>query len=163
MAKQDALARRGASRVARCLAALAAACVVALPASAAMYKWVDASGRTVYSDQPPPDGNAERFKTSVAPADPSAVRDLAAKDAELRKRQQQRADDAAKADKSAADAKRKNEWCTQARAQNKNYLSNRNLARVDEKGEMHYLDDAERAKVVATNEKAMRDMGCPES
>lgn len=32
------------------------ACLLALPAHGAMYKWVDAQGRTQYSDTPPPPG-----------------------------------------------------------------------------------------------------------
>ena len=31
-------------------------------AGATMYKWVDADGNVVYSDKPPPDGNAEEVK-----------------------------------------------------------------------------------------------------
>ena len=63
----------------------------ALPAAAALYKWSDENGRVVYGDTPPPGVKAERVNPAVAPADPNAVRDMAAKDAQLNKRQQDRA------------------------------------------------------------------------
>jgi hypothetical protein len=35
---------------------------------AAMYKWVDEAGQTVYSQTPPPSGNATRIERQAAPA-----------------------------------------------------------------------------------------------
>src|SRR5512139_1897178 len=72
----------------------AAACLLsAAPALAAMYKWTDANGRVVYSDQPPP-GNvkAEIITGAAPPANPNAVKDFAAKEAEIKKRQLERTD-----------------------------------------------------------------------
>ena len=52
----------------------------------------------IYSDQPPP-GNVkvETLNAPPPPANPNAVKDLAAKDAEIRKAKQARADEEAKA------------------------------------------------------------------
>ena len=58
------------------LAALIVALVVA-PAFGALYKWTDASGVVVYSDQPPP-GNS-KFETIAGPpppANPTAVKEM---------------------------------------------------------------------------------------
>jgi hypothetical protein len=86
-----------------------AACTLAfaaLPAGAALYKWNDENGRVVYGDTPPAGVKAERVNPSVAPADPNAVRDMAAKDAQINKRQQDRAEEETKAEKAQADAHR---------------------------------------------------------
>jgi len=68
-------------------AALAAvALALALPALATTYKWVDAGGRVVYSDQPPTGGQKFEVVGNAAPPDnPNATREMANKDAELRK------------------------------------------------------------------------------
>ena len=51
-------------------------------AAATLYKWTDANGRVVYSDQPPA-GNVKYEIVGAAPppANPNAVRDMAAQDA----------------------------------------------------------------------------------
>ena len=70
------------------------AMLAASSCGAVLYKWTDENGRTVYGDQPPPGTKPERLNTSIGPADPNAVRDMAKKDADIRKRQQQIADGA---------------------------------------------------------------------
>ena len=68
------------------LFALAAA--LSLPAMAALYKWTDANGRVVYSDQPPPGGvKSEVVGPAPPPANPNAVKEMASQDQEMRKRQ----------------------------------------------------------------------------
>src|ERR1700693_4992430 len=95
-----------------------AACALAfapLPSAAALYKWNAENGRVVYGDTPPPGVKAERVNPSVAPADPNAVRDMAAKDAQMNKRQQDRAEDETKTEKAEADARAKLDRCAQIR------------------------------------------------
>ena len=59
MTATDRCPRCRSARAASCAAlALAIARGLAAPASAALYKWTDANGRVVYSDQPPP-GNVK--------------------------------------------------------------------------------------------------------
>src|SRR5882724_8285762 len=99
-------------RVALCVAVCALA-FAALPAAAALYKWTDDNGRAVYGDTPPAGVKAERVTAAVPPADPNAVRDMASKDAQIKARQQARADDEAKAEKAQADDKAKLERCAQ--------------------------------------------------
>src|SRR5262249_9316137 len=101
-------------RTALCTVLCAAACA-ALPAVAALYKWTDENGRVVYGDTPPPGAKAERISVAAPPADPNAVRDMASKDAELKKRAQARADEETKAEKAAADDKARLDRCVQIR------------------------------------------------
>ena len=95
-----------------------AAALVSVPAFAALYKWTDSNGRVVYSDQAPP-GNVkvEVINAPPPPVNPNAMRDLAAKDAELKKAKQARADDEAKANKARVDANQLRENCERARGQ----------------------------------------------
>jgi hypothetical protein len=139
----------------------AAMMLAALNASAVLYKWTDENGRVVYGDQPPPSVKAERVNPAIAPADPSAVRNMAAKDAEIKKRQQQRADDEAKAEKEQADAKKKVDMCAQARGRIRTLREDANVYRYNEKGERVFYEPAERQKAIADNEKLMRDLNCP--
>ena len=45
---------------------LVLACAVAPLATAQMYKYVDKDGKTVYTDQPPPDADAKAVKGAGA-------------------------------------------------------------------------------------------------
>ena len=143
----------------------AAACgvvatLVTTIAFGAMYKWVDDNGRVVYGDTPPAGVKAERMGNTVAPADPAAVRDLANKDAEIRKRQQQRVDDSTKQEKDRADQNLRLTQCQQAIGRNKSLRDDANVYRYNEKGERVYLDAAMRQESIAQNQKLMRDLGC---
>ena len=141
--------------------AIAAAAVLCASSSlAALYKWVDENGRVSYGDTPPAGVKAERLTTTVAPADPNAVRDMATKDAEMRKRQQQRADDAAKEEKSRADMNLARRQCQQAAGRVKSLREDANVYRYNDKGERVYLDAAAREAEIAQNQKIMRDIGC---
>ena len=143
-------------------AALAAVVLaLALPALAATYKWVDANGRVVYSDQPPAGGVKYEVVGSAAPPDnPNAVREMANKDAELRKLQKGRVEDAQKAEKSRADAQKRADVCTQARAAARTYQSDQPLMTVNEKGERVYLEGAERSRRLAEQQRLVREY-CP--
>jgi hypothetical protein len=136
----------------RCTAgrvALAAVCaalaLIAVPAGAVLYKWVDASGRVTYSDQPPP-GNvkAEVVGTPAPAANPSAVRDLANQEADFKKQQTQRADDQKKAAKTRAEQVQLQQDCTDARARLRLYQSNEPIGRIDENGQQVLIDDITR-------------------
>ncbi len=139
------------------------AALTAISAEATLYKWTDENGRVVYGDQPPPTAKPERINSTVPPADPSAVRNMATKDAEIKKRQQQRADDDAKAERDQAEAKRKLDQCGQARGRIQTLREGSNVFRYNEKGEKVMLQQAERDKSIADNQKLMRDLGCPAS
>lgn len=143
-------------------AGLGAVLAVAATAShAILYKWIDENGRVVYGDQPPPGAKPEKLNTNVSASDPNAVRDLASKDAEIKKRQQQRADDAAKTAKEEGDNKKKLEQCVQARGRVKMLQSDSAVYRYNEKGEQVFYEQADRDRGIAETQKLMRDLNCP--
>jgi hypothetical protein len=128
---------------------------------AILYKWIDENGRVSYGDQPPPGAKPEKLNASIGPADPNAVRDMAAKEAEIKKRQQQRADEAAKTAKDESDGKKKLDQCVQARGRIKTLRNDTAVFRYNEKGEKVMYDAADRERAIADNQKLMRDLNCP--
>jgi len=136
--------------------------LAAAPAVAALYKWVDANGRTVYSDQVPPGVKAEPVGAAPPPANPNAAKDLANQDAEFRKRQMERAEDAKKGDKARADNAKLTTLCAQARAQIANLRTEQMVIyRLNEKGERVVMDEAARRAEIGRVEALMRDRNCP--
>ena len=129
------------------IACLAAAAIFgAAPAGAALYKWTDANGHIVYSDQPPPTSiKSETLKAPPPPANPNASKEMATRELEYRQRQVQKAESAAKADKDAQAAKLNAENCTIVKGQ-MTQLGEENLVlyRVNEKGERVAMDAAAR-------------------
>ena len=116
--------------------------LAASPASAVLYKWTDANGRVSYSDLPPP-GNVKAEVVNGAPpaADPGAVREMANQEADLKKRQTQRADEQKNAAKSRTDAALQQQECAEARGRVRIYDSDLLISRVNEKGEQVFLDE----------------------
>jgi hypothetical protein len=129
---------------------------LALPAGAQIYRWKDASGKTVISDKPPPgqfpvpkqSGSASEDKPApaeqAAPAQPS----LADREMDFRKRQKEAQENAEKAEKEAAETARKEENCRAARAQLQSLESGERLIRRNENGERYFMDDARRAQEI---------------
>jgi erythromycin esterase-like protein len=133
----------------------------ALPAGAALYKWTDEKGGTVYGDTPPPGVKAERISAGVAPGDPNAVREMASKDAQIKKLQDDRAANEAKAEKAATDAKAKLDRCVQLRGRLQTLKSSAPVYKYDENGSKVYYDAAERDQAVADTLKVLNDLDCP--
>jgi hypothetical protein len=150
------------SRISQLLACLLCAAIVA-PAFAALYKWTDAQGRTVYSDQPPSTNvKTEQLRAPPPPANPNAAKELAQRQADYQKRQKDTAEAAAKGDKDRADAARRTELCAQAKGQLRQLSENQILIyRYNEKGEREVMDEdaigRERAKI----NTFLRDNKCP--
>jgi Skp family chaperone for outer membrane proteins len=120
--------------------------LIAAPGWATTYKWTDANGRVIYSDQPPP-GNVkvESIAAPPPPANPNAVKELASKEAELQQKKLQRADEAAKATKARLDVDKKREQCGKARGQMIMLQADQNpLYRTNEKGQPVVVDNAAR-------------------
>ena len=144
------------------VAALGAA-FVAPAATAALYKWVDANGRVVYSDQPPI-GNvkAEVIGAAAPSANPDAVKEMANREAEFKKRQADRADDAKKAEKTRADTQKLAAFCAQARAQSSGLRrSDVSMYRLNEKGERVMMDDAVRVAEADRLDQMVKERKCP--
>jgi len=96
----------------------AVALLASAPAMAGLYKWTDANGRVIYSDQPPP-GNVkvETINVPPPPANPNAVKDMATKEADLKKAKQLRAEEETKTNKARVDANMRTQECQRARGQ----------------------------------------------
>ncbi|MBK9116217.1 MAG: DUF4124 domain-containing protein [Betaproteobacteria bacterium] len=132
------------------VSALLAAGALALAgtSAAALYKWTDASGRVVYSDQPPT-GNVkvETIQGAPPPSNPNALKDLAAKEGEFKKRQLDAAEAAKKAEAQRAELAKVGDACARAQMQIKQLAAEMiGLARYNEKGEIVYVDDATRRR-----------------
>jgi len=138
--------QRTAARLAWSTALAVAVLALAAPAEAALWKWTDANGRVVYSDIPPSgDVKAERVNGPSAPANATAAKEMIQQDAEFKKRQHQRAEDASKAEKTGAETARRQETCVQARGQIKALGMDDVLhVRMNERGERVVMDAAMR-------------------
>ena len=122
--------------------------LVATPALAAMYKWTDANGRVIYSDQPPA-GNfkVEAISAPPPPANPNAAKELASKDAELRQKKLSRAEEETKATKARVEANVKRDQCDKIRGQIAVLQSDQNLLyQANAKGGQVYMDNTARRK-----------------
>ncbi len=148
----------------RAALAIALATALAGHAAAALYKWTDANGRVVYSDQPPPAGSnatAEVLRGPPPAANPQAVKEMAAKEVEFRKRQSDKAEDAKKADKARAEADKKNDYCAQLRYNARLLASDENVFRLDDKGERVFYEPEARQKELQRVESTLREANCP--
>ena len=123
------------------------ACVLALApiASAQMYKYVDKNGKTVYTDQPPPDADSKnmRIPSSAIGSAPPAGRSAVAQDRENQKGKEKAAEGAKKEEEKAAYAKAEAERCESAKAAYQQYAMGGRIAKLNEKGEKEFLGDAE--------------------
>ena len=130
----------------RIAAAALAACAVAaaVPAAAALYKWTDANGRVVYSDQPPSANVKTETIAGPAPAaNPNAMKEMAQKDADLRKRATERTEAAAKAEKDRTAKEQRAEECTRMANTIKQLSSTQfTIYRANDKGEQEEMDAA---------------------
>ena len=123
--------------------------------AAGQYKWVDKNGKVQYGDTPPPGVNA----STLRPPPPGAGADKAPltnaeKDADFRKRQADGDPDRQKQAQSEQEAKVKRENCAQAKEAVRTLEAGGRLARVDEKGERYFLDDAQIAQETARARQA---------
>lgn len=130
------------------IAAVIACLLLPAPAAAALYKWTDANGRVVYSDQPPPANiKAEQLNATPPPANPHAVREMANQEAELKKRQAERAKADEQIARTRAEAEKKSAACARAAGQVRALAAGQQAVyRINEKGERYALDDAARVK-----------------
>jgi hypothetical protein len=150
------------------IALFAVAFLVVSGAQAQVYKCVDSSGKTIYSQDPCPantkSGTMSRSGPS-APAAPSpdstadkAAKGDAAKSAApktaapktaaeqeqaFRKRQQDQAKAAKESGQKDAEAQRKAEACRNARDRLAQYEIGGRLSRINAQGERYYLEDAQ--------------------
>jgi hypothetical protein len=146
------------------------AAAFALPA-AAQWAWRDSTGRTVYSDRPPPASvkseqilrqpSAQTFGTANAnPAAPDAKADgkdapkpgpktLAEREMDFRKRAQENAEAEKKQSEEQAKNEQRSTECERLRGYLRALEEGQRIARTDAQGNRELLDDAQRASEVS--------------
>ncbi len=132
-------------KIALSITALVSSALLAAPASAQVYKCVDASGKTVYSQAPCPAGQSSKtIRSSPPPEAPAATpgaKPPANPEQEFRKRQSEQADAEKKAAEEEAKAKQRAEACSRAREAIAQFEMGGRFAGVDAKGERYFYDD----------------------
>lgn len=145
------------------IAAVLGLMVVSLAASADVYKWVDAQGRTHYSDRPDSD-NAERLAVASRRTNPSAVSERSAAEHEQRQqtnsqstqqRQEQTTTKAVRDDVT----KSRDQQCKDAQEAYRVAIESQKLYRIGKDGEREYLTSAE-IDEARLNARRARDQVC---
>ena len=124
---------------------LAVALALAPLASAQLYKYTDKNGKTVYTDQPPPeaDPKAMRIPSSATGASPAPSKSAVQQDKDLQKGRDKTAEANKKAEETASRARQQEELCNSATMAYNQYAQGGRIAKLDEKGEKVFLGDAE--------------------
>jgi len=124
--------------------------LAAAPVHAQMYKCVDDRGVTHYTDKPGPECKSE--KVDIRPAPPLSGKleerkeDLAGQEREFRQRQ---IDQARQDKQDARDLEAQKRRCAGMHAEYQRLTSGYRVARVNEKGERVFMEDADRDKRAA--------------
>lgn len=128
-------------------------------AHADVYRWVDSQGRVQYSDQPPAGIDAQRVSAKPAAGTqvPATVKGYQEQDQEFRKRRVEEAERAGKDASVEQQAKAKQKYCGEAKAQLASLQNGGRIVRTDEKGEREYLDDKSIGIATADAKKAVAD------
>lgn len=155
---RESAAKREARRLLLALA-VALGLLGAAPAAAVLYKWVDAGGHVVYSDQPPPPGTKSEVvnTTAAPPSNPDAVKDMANRDLEQKKRLAQKEQDEKAAEKARADEMKKRDACQALRANLRVLQSGDPIYRMDESGKRVEMDAAAKAMERDRTENMLRE------
>lgn len=148
------------NRPARFLLAVAGL-LLAAPVLAGTWQWRDASGRMVYSDQPPPSsvpasrilrgptpaqGAATQAASPATAAAAPAPRSWVEKEQASRKRALECEEAERKQGAEREQAARSARACEEARTALRTLESGQRMSYIDDKGERQVLDDAERAR-----------------
>ena len=131
-------------------------------AFADLNKWVDASGKVHYSDQPPPSNVKAKVlhSTSVtavpasgigatAASAPAAPKTVAEREVELKKAQQAKKEAADKVAQEQAKNEANKINCTAAQQNLRTLQDGMRIMEIDAKGERSFLDDAQRQQRLA--------------
>jgi len=136
-------------------------CAAILAAGAAagqVLECVDAKGRKEYAQTCPPGTVKETklMKSSPGASPGAAAKSQAEREAGFRKRNMERQEADAKAEKEKAESKIAERNCTDARAQLKQLQDGQRIARTNPNtGERSYLTDEERPAEIANAQKAV--------
>jgi hypothetical protein len=127
------------------LAILALTLALAPLAGAQLYKYTDKDGKTVYTDQPPP--NAESKQVRVQPSAPAAAaapsKSALERDKELQKGRDAQKDAGKKAEDEAKNAAAKQANCNVAKQQYQHYQDGGKIYKYGSTGERELMGDDE--------------------
>ena len=134
-----------------------AAFLAAFAAHAQVYRWVDEQGKVHYGERPPTGAKASPVQDKLAappgaPA-PKAAPDASQQERDFQRRRMEREQQEAREQKEAEKAKQQCERERSRLAQLRNVR--RIQSGVDEKGNLRYMSDAERADAIASQEGAV--------
>lgn len=119
-------------------------------ATAQVYQWKDASGRTIISDTPPPSNTKPRKlsgdQSSAAASNAGASKSLAEQEIEFRKRQLEQQDKAAQSAREKEQQEGRKRACADVRRQLGVLQSGERISLRDDKGERYFMDDTQRAE-----------------
>lgn len=150
--------------------AAAALCAVAGAQAQSLYKWVDASGKTHYSDKPPaagqaPKGEKELMKRNLgnnaAPDGLSAQRALAKKEVEQTKGSKSGKEAEAEAVAAAEREKTREKNCGLAKEAARVLGSGGRISVTDEKGEKRFLEEKEVSERLADMQRREQEACAP--
>lgn len=122
-----------------------------------VYKWTDKSGKVHYSDKPPSDAAKTVPGTSATTDTSQAIKALADKEQDYKKRQENAAKAKEKADKEAEQARIKQQNCDNARKQMSQLQSGQRLYTTSPYGSRSYMDAAARQQALDNAQKAVND------
>ena len=129
----------------------------ATAAHAQVYRWVDEQGKVHYGERPPSGAKASPVQDKLAappgaPA-PKAAPDASQQERDFQRRRMEREQKEAREQQAAEKAKQQCERERTRLAQLRNVR--RIQSGVDEKGNLRYMSDAERADAIASQEGAV--------
>ena len=131
--------------------------LLAAPAQAQLYKWVDSNGRIQYSDRKPPDGKqAQEVRNTVSSIGSQSGGNAAEQEKEFQKRRQDQSETQQKQQQAAAEQQRQSENCQTARENLAALNSGQRIARFTPSGERVYLEDNDRAAEVARTQQIIQ-------
>lgn len=136
------------------LITLVVACAIAPMAAAQLYKYVDKDGKTIYTDQPPPNVDTKQI-TAPPPPPAASSKSFVERDKELEKARKANREKSEKSDQSARQAQEAQERCNHARSAFETYSQGGRIFKPSTTGERALMDEQE---IEAAREKARRDM-----
>lgn len=144
--------------------AIAVALAFAPLAFAQLYKYVDKDGKTVYTDQPPPNVQSKALAAPPSPPPAAAAgskngtagnKTAVQQDKEHQKDREQAREQDKKQQEAAQRAQLAEQRCTQARTAVQQLGEGGRIVKYNEKGERVYLSDEE---IASSREKARHEM-----
>jgi hypothetical protein len=137
------------------------AMALAPAALAQLYKYVDKDGKTVYSDQPPPNIESKQLNIpsgkagAPAPAAAAPGKSYVERDKDLQKAREDVREKQKKSNEAEKKEQESDQRCAQARSAYQGYVDGGRIHKYNDKGERVYLGDAE---MEVERERTKREM-----